>query len=254
MKTLLPTISIFGILTILAVSQPFPPGGNVRSGPVIIAPTGGSSSGSGSGSGATNITDTIYGDYFSGNTNLMRGYLLLGGDTFPNARLYMYSTGDGDYYSIQAQSGGFITTADFTAGHFFGNGAGLTSLNATDLTSGLVSAARLANGQSLTNVPLAGLVSPTNYSSSTVIDFSVPEATTNLAGNLTFTGISNFSSTNYNTKIIHMLANGADRTITPAAGWRKGRSVFVVTNGTMADFYISCQINFFTNISQVDLF
>ena len=111
------------------------------------------------------------------------------------------------------------------------------------------------NGVGLTNIQLQSIVSTTNvYGATVTADFSYTESTTNMAGDLTFTGVSNWSATGYNHLILHCLANGANRTITPVASWQKSRSAFVITNGTKADIHISMQFGVFTNISQVDFF
>lgn len=113
-----------------------------------------------------------------------------------------------------------------------------------------------ANGSGITNIQLSSITSPTNlYGNAVTADFAggSREASTNLAGNLTFTGVANFNTTNYNSLLLHCTAS-ADRTITPAAGWGKTRATFVVTNGTRADLIITMQLGVFTNLSQIDYY
>jgi len=105
------------------------------------------------------------------------------------------------------------------------------------------------NGYGLTNIQSLNVYAVTNTYYGTVVDFSKgTEVTTNLAGNLTFTGVTAFNATNYNWQIIHCYASGADRTIAPSAGWRS-QGTCVCTNGTSKDVLIECQLNVFTNMS-----
>lgn len=111
------------------------------------------------------------------------------------------------------------------------------------------------NGNAITNIQLASIVSRTNSYGSQSVDFATPEVTTNASGGITFaSGLLNFNPTNYNYFTLHVLANGADRTITPQAHWGRSRNGFVVTNGTKATITISSQIGIFTNIAQTDWF
>jgi len=110
-------------------------------------------------------------------------------------------------------------------------------------------------GLGLSNILFSALVSPTNgVSSATAIDFSVPEATTNIAGNVAFTSILNWNPTNYNYAIRHIInATGANKTLTVGAGWgtdpnsRTTVTTYTLTNGCVIDLLVGSQINVLTN-------
>ena len=115
--------------------------------------------------------------------------------------------------------------------------------------------ASFTNGQAFTNILLSSFVSPTNgVSSATAIDFSVPEATTNITANLAFTSIINWNPTNYNYAIRHIINNsGGNLTLTTGTGWRTDPNLrtsatsYTITNNTVVDLLVGAQINFFTN-------
>jgi len=109
------------------------------------------------------------------------------------------------------------------------------------------------SGSGLTNVPLAAILSPTNTWGSQSIDFAIPEASTNASGPITFAlAVLNLKPTGYNYATRHINANGANRTVTIPTGWSSTRTTHIITNGTRATFTVVCQLNQFTNISQVD--
>lgn len=111
-----------------------------------------------------------------------------------------------------------------------------------------------------TNLPIAGLVSPTNgVSSASAVDFSVPEATTNIAGAVSFTSLSNFNTTNYNHAIRYIInRSGSDQTIT-VGSWetdsaRQTATTYIATNNTTLALMFSAQINVFTNVTAYKTF
>jgi hypothetical protein len=103
---------------------------------------------------------------------------------------------------------------------------------------------------------LTNVVTPTNSFTGTALDFSKAEETTNLTGNITYTGIANATSGAYNSKIVHVGASGADRTVTVPASWgitpcaTVSSFTFTVTNGTKGDFLFCCQLGFSTNVAE----
>ena len=121
----------------------------------------------------------------------------------------------------------------------------------TDGNSQLVQA---TDARTLTNVLGNTVFIPTNAVAASTIDFSLREATTNAAGAVGLTTLSNLNSTNYNWTIIHVLANGADRTITPPTNFRKNFGTAVVTNGTVSDFLAEVQVGVFSNFFKLDAF
>lgn len=123
---------------------------------------------------------------------------------------------------------------------------------ATGVNTQLVST---LNAWPLTNLPMASIVSPTNgVSSATAIDFSVPEATTNITANLAFTSIINWNPTNYNYAIRHIInRSGGNLTLTTGNGWgtdpilRTSTTSYTITNNTVVDLLVGAQILFWTN-------
>src|SRR6185369_10338096 len=106
------------------------------------------------------------------------------------------------------------------------SGVNLTALNASNLGSGTVPDARFpatlptANAVNLTNYLEKNIVSTTNTWGSQVVDFSSDRMIlTNLAGDLTITGISGFVNSNYNWITIDLNPNGATRVLTVPADW-----------------------------------
>jgi hypothetical protein len=97
------------------------------------------------------------------------------------------------------------------------------------------------------------VLSPTNAFGGTVVDFNVGDSQTNLAGNLTFTGVANVTAGAVNTCIIRLLSGGADRTIAFPASWHLSRgSTSVVTNAYESDFLFTVVPGQRTNVAQLD--
>lgn len=97
---------------------------------------------------------------------------------------------------------------------------------------------------------------PTNgVHTASSVDFHFSEMTTNVSGAVSFTSLLNFSTTNYNTAVRHIVnTSGSDRTITVATGWRTdgGRTTattYTATNNTVLSLLFECQIGQFTNVS-----
>lgn len=159
-------------------------------------------------------------------------------------------------YAIYATGAAAATTATFVSGNGLiltnatAQAAHATNADNATVANGLAPGATLnpADAWALTNLNSASVVTPTNATPNGVtVDFSIRESTTKSSGDLAFTAISNWNPTNYNWSIVHVLANGADCTVTFGAGWRTSGGTCIVTNGTMKDFLFTCQLNVFTN-------
>ncbi len=144
----------------------------------------------------------------------------------------------------------------------FGRGFGTTLDTTGDVTVGgnvPVTGLVIGNGRSLTNIPIAGLISPTNGWGSQIIDMLVPEATTNSAtanANITITALSgvNVGKTNYDHVVRYIIAN-TNLTFTPSAGTFvngvAGAPSFVCTNGQLTTIQYSVQNGLFTNLTHL---
>ena len=130
------------------------------------------------------------------------------------------------------------------------NGAGNSVTNLLNLSgSGTVSFNEFDIGTGI----FTNLLTPTNAQAGTTIDFRNSQSTTNCAGNVVISSWADINTTNYNTFILHVLPNGADRTITFPTGTHLGRYMTgVVTNGTTSDFYVFLQSGVVTNVDQSD--
>lgn len=98
------------------------------------------------------------------------------------------------------------------------------------------------------------LFTPTNAFAGAVADFAKSEATTNLSGALTFTGIANPQGDANNGFILHAYPGGSDRVIAVPGSWHIARgSLMVVSNAfNHSDFLVTAQVGFSTNIAQLD--
>lgn len=193
-------------------------------------------------------------------------------------------------YTSGAAQFNFINNGDINwSGIATGDGSGLTDLNASELT-GEISLANLGSnaatagnllvatsatrgkwtqsvtnaifvgavgsGAGFTNIPLANLVSPTNGWGSQVIDFSVPEATTNMAAGITITGCAGFNTagTNYDTAVRYLMASGANRPLIVGVDWFvngvPGGGTVYATNGNLTKIIVTRQLGYFTNLAK----
>lgn len=184
-----------------------------------------------SGSRVAYLTDTVGGGASGVATNGGTGV----GNLFSNVTFRgMSSTNGATLDSLMVTNN--LTNLSLTASQFV----------ASDASRILVST---INGWAWTNLQAKSIVSTTNATPNGVnVDFSILESTTNAAGNIAFTTISNWNPTNYNRAIVHVMANGSDRTITFGTGWKTQGSC-VATNGTQKDLLFECQIGWFTNVS-----
>lgn len=174
----------------------------------------------GGGTGSSNITDVAY-------TALVRNL-----EVGTNAQF------DGGLKVTGGSPGLSVTNTMGSGGDHVDLGT-----NGTILFTGTIT----GNAYPLTNIQSGNIVSPTNAMANGVtVDFSKSDWTTNAAGNIALTGYSNINPTNYNWTIIHILANGADRTVTFASGARTQGSC-IVTNGTVKDILCEMQPGTFTN-------
>jgi hypothetical protein len=171
--------------------------------------------------------------------------------------------------TITASLAGNATSASMatTATYVLGEGLMLTNVVAqashatnadyASVAGGVAAGATLnpADAWALTNINSANVVTTTNSTPIGVtVDFSIRESTTSPAGSIAFTAISNWNPTNYNWSIVHVLAQGADCTVTFGPGWRTSGGPCIVTNGTMKDFLFTCQINVFTNAQWISAY
>jgi hypothetical protein len=97
-------------------------------------------------------------------------------------------------------------------------------------------------------------VTPTNSFAGTLVDFSRTYWTTNLGGNLTFTGIANATAGERNTDIITILPGGSDRIISVPASWHIARGGNMVVSNAFhhSDFIFTCMPGASTNVEERD--
>jgi len=114
--------------------------------------------------------------------------------------------------------------------------------------------------QSSTNLLLASVSSPTNgVSTASSIDFTVPEAVTNIAGAVSQTSLANFNQTNINHAIRYYVnRTGSDQTIT-VGSWetdsgRTSATTYTCTNNTTLALMFSAYIGQFTNVTSYKTF
>jgi len=114
--------------------------------------------------------------------------------------------------------------------------------------------------QSSTNLLLASVSSPTNgVSTASSIDFTVPEAVTNIAGAVSQTSLANFNQTNINHAIRYYVnRTGSDQTITVGT-WetdsgRTSATTYTCTNNTTLALMFSAYIGQFTNVTSYKTF
>lgn len=93
----------------------------------------------------TNNTITIVTNGFlytfdtSTNVPILTNYTLaLGGDLKGNGNLLIWTSGDAEYIKLAAQSGGLVTTGDFSAAALYGDGSGIYNINPADIRSGSI--------------------------------------------------------------------------------------------------------------------
>jgi hypothetical protein len=145
---------------------------------------------------------------------------------------------------------------------FVTNGISALNLNpnqfvASDANDKLVST---LNGNTLTNLLLSAIVSPTNgVSTASSIDFSLSEALTNVAGAVSQTSFINANPTNINHAIRYYVnRTGSDQTITVGA-WetdsaRQTPTTYINTNNTTLALMYSVYFGQFTNVTAYKTF
>jgi hypothetical protein len=121
-----------------------------------------------------------------------------------------------------------------TNGVLYANGGGVTNVPFATNAVNSTNFWGLLNNTNLPTIsrPLGVLALPTNAMASMVVDMSKSTVTTNLGGNVTISGVSWVSSTNYESTVIWLLPNGADRTVTLPASFLTptGAGTFTVSN------------------------
>jgi hypothetical protein len=169
--------------------------------------------------------------------------------------------------NLGKRSSSLLVNADITAGTIANASLANSSItiqgSAVSLggTTLAVGSSPQFNGQQVTNVLVSSISSPTNgVSSANTVDFSGnTEVTTNIAGAVSLTSLSNFNTTNYNHKIYYIInRTGSDQTITVGT-WetdsaRTTATTYTATNNTTLALMVSCQINFFTNVTSYKTF
>ncbi len=110
------------------------------------------------------------------------------------------------------------------------------------------------NGIGLTNILEANIRVATNTWGQAVINFALgTQVQTNMAGNLTLTGISGFNATNLNWQIIDLIPGASDRILSvPADWWVSGftnATVVTIPTTNVAKLRIECLIGRSTNAS-----
>jgi hypothetical protein len=114
--------------------------------------------------------------------------------------------------------------------------------------------------QSSTNLLLASVSSPTNgVFTASSIDFTVPEAVTNIAGAVSQTSVANFNQTNINHAIRwYVNRTGSDQTITVGT-WetdsgRTSATTYTCTNNTTLGLMFTLYAGQFTNVASMKTF
>lgn len=107
-------------------------------------------------------------------------------------------------------------------------------------------------GSGITNVLERNITSTTNTWGGTVVVFGADRfIRTNMAGDLTLSGISGFTTSNFNWTTLSLDPNGATRLLTiPADWWASGftnATTVAITNGTKGRLQVDAVIGFSTN-------
>lgn len=126
-------------------------------------------------------------------------------------------------------------------------------LGLTGVANGFDTNQFFGNGLGLTNIPEASIFVQTNTWGNAVVNFALGTSTvTNLAGNLTITGIVNFKP-QYDWQTIELNPNGATRTLVIPAEWRQSgftnNTTAAITNGTWAQLRVYVVPGICTNAS-----
>ncbi len=118
----------------------------------------------------------------------------------------------------------------------------------------------ILNLQVATNLLLASVSSPTNgVSTASSIDFTLPEAVTNIAGAVSQTSVLNFNQTNINHAIRwYVNRTGSDQTITVGT-WetdsgRTSATTYTCTNNTTLGLMYTLYAGQFTNVASMKTF
>lgn len=118
----------------------------------------------------------------------------------------------------------------------------------------------ILNLQASTNLLTASISSPTNgVSTASSIDFSIPEAVTNIAGAVSQTSVVNFNQTNINHAIRYYVnRTGSDQTITVGT-WetdsgRQTATTYINTNNTTLALMFTLYAGQFTNVASYKTF
>jgi len=114
------------------------------------------------------------------------------------------------------------------------------------------------NGRGLTNITEAGIAVVTNTWGNAVVNFSLGTmVATNMAGDLTITGITGFNPTNLNWQTVFLTPNAAVRAVAvPADWWVSGftnATTVSIPSSNTAILSVRCQVGIFTNAS-IELF
>lgn len=142
----------------------------------------------------------------------------------------------------------------------FGQGTAIRSLNGigtnTTFWTGvtLITGQYTGNGLGLTNVLEKNTVVTTNTWGNAVVNFALgTSVSSNMAGNLTITGIGGFVSSNLNWQTIDLNPDGATRTLVIPAEWFQSgftnATTASITNGTWAVLRVDAIIGRRTNAS-----
>jgi hypothetical protein len=192
----------------------------------------------------TNVTlylTNLYPLFVSGATNWTAKDCVTNGWAFQNTNAFSVTLGTNDsvlwrLYPYFPLNGGSSPQ----------DGGSLTNLHVPDPLS--LSQANIGT-QWTTN-----LLTPTNAFAGTAADFSKSEWTTNLGGNLTFTGVTNVTAGAYNATIEHLYPGGADRTISFPANFHVTRGATSVVSNAFnhSDFLFTIQPGLSTNVAQLD--
>lgn len=99
-----------------------------------------------------------------------------------------------------------------------------------------------------------GFFVPTNTMGALTINCLVPDATTNVVGNISFTGLINVQDGLHNQVIRHLVPNGTYTIAFPASWKTSFGGTITTTNAVQTDILVTCQPGVFTNVARLDYY
>lgn len=202
--------------------------------------------------GDTNFTTNVFFVSGKGNTLIITNNLSVGG-VQTNLNIAASS-------AVITKADQVLTNAVNAVGVFTNSATGPPSFGLIQSNVIAAGISPILNLQSSTNLLLSGISSPTNgVSTASSIDFSVPEALTNVAGAVSQTSMVNFNPTNINHAIRYYVnRTGSDQTITVGT-WetdsaRQTATTYINTNNTTLALMFTLYAGQFTNVTSYKTF